>query len=1176
MFDRHFMSSLGHGSGRVLFAAFVCLSASGLRAADPMPHPASSSSIGAPATIGASSNITVAEVNAYIKEAQDSTTLAADVKAKVIETCQQALDELRIADDWMSKSTAFRTARLSAPKELEQVKALLAQPLVDPVIPEKATLETLKQGLAQADADLLSAQNEQADLEAKGRLRMDRCEQIRVLDAAATQRLDDVYKQLAAYPAVADGLSPMDRAQRGLLLAKRAKTLAERAAYEQELPSYEARRELMRAKLDLATQQLNHVDAVERKWKDAVADRSRQDADLKARDAMWARETASPEVRPLAIENEQLAELRRSPQGPAAKTKEIEEQVADLMALRAKLQSQFEHIRKIATLTNAVGLLLQKQRGELPNLHSHRRSVRERQTEVADIKLKLIELETKRSDLADIPAQVTEVVDNIDPPPSAEKRRELELAVHQLLETQRDYLDALIADYNNYFNSLVLDLDKNEQELIHETADYASYINERILWIPSAAPLGAADLGRSWDAAVWLTDRNKWLVAGQALWDDAIENPLVNALAAATALAMLLAQRRLRRRVREIGEQCARNYSSSFLPTLEALALTVAISLLWPAVLWFLAWRLSAAWDAPQFAKTVAFALQVTAIAFLTTELMRQVCRRKGLAEIHFGWPEANVRALRQNLPWLLVVGLPITFVVSMIQEQDNALFNSSLGRLTFIVGLILLTVFAWRVLRPGSAPISNELAWLHSLRYLWYPLRMGVPPVLAILAALGYIYTAVQLTWRLEASLWLFLGVLLAHSLALRWLLVARRKLAIHQSRQRRAAAQLCSKDKTPPAVGEALPHPVADAQVELTANHMKTRRLLHSAFLLALGVGCWGIWVDVLPALKFVDQWKVWSYTETVSEAPTHATGTAAPSPEAKSITVTRTHWITLGDLVASVVIILMTFIGSRNLPGLLEIAWLQRLPLDAGGRYALTSLSRYVLTLVGIVAASQRIGIGWENVQWLAAAITLGLGFGLQEIFANFVSGLIILFERPMRVGDIVTVGGVSGTVSRIRSRATTITDWDRKELIVPNKEFITGQLVNWTLSDSVLRLVIKIGVAYGSDTELATKLLMDAAQAHPLVLKSPPPTATFIDFGASALNFELHVFLSGPDHFSSLRHELNTIIDRSFREAGIEMAFPQCDLHLRTVPPTLSLAKGRDEKLAAAIFEQRASA
>ncbi|MHC4828590.1 MAG: mechanosensitive ion channel domain-containing protein, partial [Planctomycetota bacterium] len=221
------------------------------------------------------------------------------------------------------------------------------------------------------------------------------------------------------------------------------------------------------------------------------------------------------------------------------------------------------------------------------------------------------------------------------------------------------------------------------------------------------------------------------------------------------------------------------------------------------------------------------------------------------------------------------------------------------------------------------------------------------------------------------------------------------------------------------------------------------------------------------------------------------------------------------------------------------------------EPGGRYATTTILRYTISIVGVVIAFAAIGVTWQKVQWIAAAITVGLGFGLQEIFGNFMSGLIILFERPIRVGDTVTVGDISGTVTRIRIRATTVTDWDRKELIIPNKEFVTTRINNWSLSDPILRIILPVGVAYGSDTQKATQLLLDVARACQHVLDDPPPRALFLGFGDSSLNLELRVFIPSIDSFLTTRHELHEAIDKAFREAGIEIAFPQRDIHVRSV-------------------------
>ncbi len=169
------------------------------------------------------------------------------------------------------------------------------------------------------------------------------------------------------------------------------------------------------------------------------------------------------------------------------------------------------------------------------------------------------------------------------------------------------------------------------------------------------------------------------------------------------------------------------------------------------------------------------------------------------------------------------------------------------------------------------------------------------------------------------------------------------------------------------------------------------------------------------------------------------------------------------------------------------------------------------------------------------------------------ANFICGLIVLFERPFRVGDTVTIGDVSGTVARIRIRATTIIDWDRKELIVPNKEFIVGRLINWSLSDNRIRIRIPVGVAYGSDTQLATELLVQAARKNPHVLSEPAADAIFKGFGDNSLNFELRVYINGIENWWSMQHELNVTIDTAFKKAGVTIAFPQRDVHLDATNP-----------------------
>jgi potassium efflux system protein len=321
-------------------------------------------------------------------------------------------------------------------------------------------------------------------------------------------------------------------------------------------------------------------------------------------------------------------------------------------------------------------------------------------------------------------------------------------------------------------------------------------------------------------------------------------------------------------------------------------------------------------------------------------------------------------------------------------------------------------------------------------------------------------------------------------------------------------------------------------DIAVDLSLVKTQTSSLIRTGSVIAFVVGAWLIWASVLPALAVLDRVELW---------PREAIG-----PDGTPIIA----WTTLQDIALAIVTLIITVTAARNLPGLIQIAVLRNLPLEPSIRYAITTVSSYVLSFVGIVAAVNLVGFSWSSLQWLVAALGVGIGFGLQEVIANFVCGLILLFERPIRVGDWVTVGETSGTVSRIRIRATTILDWDRKEMLIPNKELITGRVLNWTLSNTLNRVMINVGVAYGTDTERARELLLQVARAHPKVIDDPAPLATFEGFGDSTLNFVLRAYLEDFDGRLSIMSELHTAIDEAFKEAGIEIAFPQLDLHLRS--------------------------
>ena len=451
------------------------------------------------------------------------------------------------------------------------------------------------------------------------------------------------------------------------------------------------------------------------------------------------------------------------------------------------------------------------------------------------------------------------------------------------------------------------------------------------------------------------------------------------------------------------------------------------------------------------------------------------------------------------------------------------------------------------------------------------------MPLLLGGMAVAGYVYTARQLTWRIFGTFVFLLGLQLLRSMLQRLLLLRRRAISIQQAQARRAAEAATREQSEDGATTVAMPMPqTVEPLPDIAANAEQSQRLLRTGLIAASLVGVWIIWVDVLPALRILDRWPVWTTTVQASAdsdpastpRPLGLISRADSSGEAGAAQLKTIRTVTVADIGSAILIAVVTIICARNIPGLMQISVLNRLPLDNSTRYAATSLTSYAIVLVGVVLAFHSVSIGWSKVQWLATALTFGLAFGLQEIFANFVAGLILLFEQPIRVGDVITVDETTGIVSRIRIRATTITNWDRKEYVIPNKEFITGRLLNWTLSDNVNRIVINVGIAYGSDVDLAKRLLTEVCTGHPAVLTDPAPVVTFEGFGDSSLNLVVRTYLPSLDNRLEVIDQLHTSINRAFHQAGIEIAFPQTDLHVRSIDQSVWKGLGRDGERRAA--------
>lgn len=268
-----------------------------------------------------------------------------------------------------------------------------------------------------------------------------------------------------------------------------------------------------------------------------------------------------------------------------------------------------------------------------------------------------------------------------------------------------------------------------------------------------------------------------------------------------------------------------------------------------------------------------------------------------------------------------------------------------------------------------------------------------------------------------------------------------------------------------------------------------------------------------------------------------------------------------ISLGLLFLALVALYASFGLSWFLNALLEARVFPSQEVDPGARHAVGRLIHYFLVLVGFLVAMNLVGIKLESFLVLGGALGVGIGFGLQHVANNFISGLILLFERPVKVGDTVVVDKEWGRVKRIGLRSTIVETFDRSELIVPNSHLVSNTVTNWTLSNPMARLKIQVGVAYGTDIPSALELLRQAAGSNPRVLKDPAPTALFSRFGESALELELHAWVADVRERLLAQSEIGLEIQRLLAQAGVEIPFPQRDVHIRYRPPEEDKGGGR---------------
>ncbi|MBB3140196.1 mechanosensitive channel MscK [Halomonas organivorans] len=1031
-----------------------------------------------------------------------------------IDALQAALKGLEALDDTETRLADLEARAERAPQDLgETRRALAAAQDAQQQVPgdealQELDLDTLESRLETSSDDLEEAQDRLADVETQllgTQTLPERAQQGIAEASAAMEEHRRALEQLDAREAADDD------PQR--LRHRIERQLAERrlALHQRELATNSRFRELAQQRRDLLQIRVARNEAQVKALQRALERRRREQSEQAIAQAVRD-EPEGVARHPLILEAQQAnrdmsLELLRATSRANDLARQGQEARRRLDRVRQLQRGLSEHIEAIRG-SPLLSRILREQRQALPRVESGG-SLKE---EIADLRLKQFDLDRQRERLQDAEQLARQRLDEAD----AKASDAVLDSLTQLLRARRELLDRLEPTYGEVLTAAI-ELQLNQQQLLETSRALRSTIDEQLFWVANARPLDLtwvlrlpSHLQAEWQEGEWrqaLPSHWRWPDAGALL-----ASPLLLLAGILLGLRRTLS-RRLEGLHGEIGH--LRQDSQGHTPLAVALEALLAL----PGPLCMVTLSLGLVLGSTGIGVSIGWALLHLSLAWAVLAWARGLLVPEGVATRHFHWPTGYVVQLRRWLLWLGVALVPVLFVGTLARDAAIDLTQRPVALLLLLSGLTGMSLALAKLILAHTPFFGVKLF------RLLVGLAMAMAPlVLGGLVVYGYAYTALSLVARFVITLYL-LGVwILVEAAVVRGLAVAARRLAYRRALARRRA--LAQETDSGEHGVEVVEEPPLDMQQVNQQSLRLSKLILMLGFLLVFYV----VWADLLTVFGYLEQVMILG-------------GEGQQGSELVGAS------ISVADLCVALLVVALTLIMARNLPGLLEVMVLSRLELKQGSAYAISSLLSYVIIGTGVVWSLGTLGVSWSKLQWLVAALGVGLGFGLQEIFANFISGLIILFERPVRIGDTITLGNLTGTVNRIRIRATTVTDFDRKEIIIPNKTFVTDQLINWSLSDNITRVILTYGVAYGSDHRLVQRLLHQAAEENARVLDDPEPQVFFMRYGASSLEFELRIFVNSLGDRLFATDEINGRVGELFVEHELEIAFNQLDVWLR---------------------------
>lgn len=847
---------------------------------------------------------------------------------------------------------------------------------------------------------------------------------------------------------------------------------------------------------------------------------ARQSAD---RFRMFA-ETSMPIIEPIALQNanfaDQWAELAETHQSLSARlndaTTKLETTTRDFDDVATKL----EHYG----LTPTIGQLLRNKKEQLAQWQINDSLTLFTREELDRTRQMQLDLEMIPFDGSDPVEQANEILANAEIKTDDRGFTTYQSQLQNLLYQRHEWLTSLRKGYEDYQQQLG-QLDSTTTASAALISDYRNLINRHITWIRSGDPVGIRDVWNLDDSVNAFFDSRTNGDFGYTLQRKWVSNPIGAIGLFVLGLLILLVRWRSKSWLIGIGTRKRLTDATDDTRVVAAGLLTILVSIAFPCVLYMIArWLGSGVVSESTLHSSTGF--YAASLVALMVEIPRHLLRTSGYIDKHV---DVDLPGRGRASAYLTLIGFGLVlaaYVITITSYVDHGMWRGSLPRFGFMAAMLLVAWTFHLSLKPSGGFLEPLIAKfggsvIHRIRLLIYLAAIGFPLAMLVLSALGYEFTVNVLVKRAMITL---TSALIAATL---WPTV---KILSARAWQTLTGA-------TPP------PRKFDEyGEIKTDADHVTGVLAEHSlelkhqlAFLCQCGlvVGAllsfgW-LWIDIAPSVQMGNP-VVWNVDDTITQTSVDAAGETITSSVVETTPVTVLH------LMLAAATLFVSFQLAKLVPAIWDALVLQRVSFDEGMEHLTLILGRCLLFGIGCLIACKLIGVRWQTIQWLAVGLTIGLGFGLQDMVRNLFGGIIVLFEKPARLGDLISVGKANGRVAAQRLRTTVLTDDDGREVIIPNKNFVSEPVVNWMGSGRLTVIPLEVAVTRDERPADICRSLQELILGQPDVLLTPAPQATLVCVAKDWQRIELRAWVEQGQQTDHFRDNLLRVVRKHLKESN----------------------------------------